>query len=77
MRLTLALAATTLTLTGCTTTQGAQGNAYALIMEYRSDAFALDTGMSLSDCLAALPRNDIAHHVTYACERDPNGVTES
>lgn len=44
---------------------------YALIMEYKGDAYALDTGMTFGDCFAALPRNDASKGATFACERDP------
>jgi hypothetical protein len=29
----------------------------------------IDHSLTLADCLAALPRNDVARHVTFACER--------
>lgn len=44
---------------------------FALIMEYRSDAYALDTGMSLSDCMAALPSDQADKGLTFACELEP------
>lgn len=44
---------------------------YALIMEYRGDAYALDTGMSLEDCYAALPDSQAAKGVSLACELEP------
>lgn len=53
--------------------EASTGPAYALIMEYQGDAFALDTGMTLGDCFEAMPRNDVAHGMYYACERDPAG----
>ncbi len=41
---------------------------WSLVMEYRGDAFILDHGLTLGDCLAAMPRNDVVRHVSYACE---------
>lgn len=46
-----------------------QAATWQLVMEYRGDAFVIDHSLTLADCLAALPRNDVARHVTFACER--------
>jgi hypothetical protein len=42
---------------------------YRLIENYQTDSFVIDHGLTLGDCVEALPRNDVQHGITFACER--------
>ncbi len=41
---------------------------YDLVLDYHEDRLVLDTGMTISDCVDALPRNDPWKHTSFSCE---------
>jgi len=47
---------------------------WSIVMEHSGNAYALDHGLTLGDCMAALPVNRPDLDQWYACERDKAGV---
>ncbi|HUD90086.1 hypothetical protein [Sphingobium sp.] len=40
---------------------------YQLVMQYRTDAYVLDSGLTKDDCDDALPFGDNIKHVHFSC----------
>jgi hypothetical protein len=46
---------------------GPSDASYELVMEYRTDAYVLDRGLTKDDCDDALPFGDQLKHVHFSC----------
>ncbi len=44
-------------------------NNWQIVEEYKGQRFVMDSGLSTEDCTSALPHNDVAHGLYFACER--------
>ena len=46
----------------------AHSKSWQLVQTFHGDEFAIDSGLSLGDCVEAMPENQAAKGLSFACE---------